>query len=114
MPLPVDSEWIIKRESAPQQVIKITASDATTFSAVYLDIDNPSKFTGEVRTRALTIMSLRQHAEGTNYTAFHVGARQGSLDEYVGSWWDVAHGFSGTFNLSLRSAVAQETAPGER
>jgi hypothetical protein len=114
MPLPVDSEWVITRESAPQHVIKITASDATTFSAIYLDIDNPSKFTGEVRTRDFTVMSLRQRADETNYSAFHVGARRGSLDEYVGSWWDVAHGFSGTFKLALRSGVAQETVPGER
>jgi hypothetical protein len=102
MSLPVDSEWRIERESAHTETIKVTTSSGPRFSAVYLEIDPPntSEFTGEVRTREATVLSLRQHFDGNpQYTAFHVGSRQGERDEYVGAWHDVAHGHSGRFRL---------------
>jgi hypothetical protein len=100
MSLPVGSEWRIERESANTQTITITQSTAPTFTAKYVDLpENDSEFSGEIQTREATVLDLRQHGKKTRYTAFHVGTRQGDKDEYVGSWHDVAHGFSGKFRL---------------
>jgi|SRR5256885_4356463 hypothetical protein len=104
MSLPIDSKWLIERQGAPDHIIRVTASNSHNFSAVYQDIpENHGEFTGEVRTRQTTMMSLRLHHEGFGYTAFHIGSRQGEQDEYVGSWGDVANGHSGRFRL-LRQA----------
>jgi hypothetical protein len=101
MSLPVDSEWLIERESAPSYTILVTSSNPPYFSARYVRIDPPndSDFTGEVRSRQATVLSLGQHEETVKYAAFHIGTRQGDKDEYVGSWHDVAHGHSGRFRL---------------
>jgi hypothetical protein len=100
MSLPVDSEWLIERQGAPDHVIRVTASNPPNFSAVYVDIpENHSDFTGEVRTRQNTMISLRQHHDEVGYYAFHIGSRHAEQDEYVGSWGDVANGHSGRFRL---------------
>lgn len=100
MSLPIGSEWRIERESASTRTITVTGSEGATFTAKYVNLpDNDSVFTGEIQTREETVLNLRQHGATTHYYAFHVGTREGDQDEYVGSWHDVAHGFSGTFRL---------------
>jgi hypothetical protein len=99
MSLPVGSEWFIERESAKPETIKVVTSNPPHFTAKYVSIENPSEFTGEVRSRQATVLDLRQRGEATDYSAFHVATRQGEKDEYLGSWHDVAHGHSGSFRL---------------
>ncbi|MFL6071920.1 MAG: hypothetical protein ACJ73S_00705 [Mycobacteriales bacterium] len=100
MSLPIDSKWLIERQGAPDHVIRVIASDSPEFTAVYDDLpDNGSEFTGEVRTRQQTMISLRQRDDTVGYYAFHIGSRQGEQNEYLGSWGDVANGHSGRFRL---------------
>jgi hypothetical protein len=89
----------MERQGAPNNSIKVTASTPPHFSAVFVGIDNPSQFSGEVRTRQQTALSLTQQEDGVGFTAFHIGSRQGELDEYVGAYADVANGFSGRFRM---------------
>lgn len=104
MSLPVSSKWVIERQGAPEHVIRVIASDSANFTAVYDDIpENRSEFTGEVRTRQQTMISLRQHEDEVKYYAFHIGSRQGEQDEYIGSWGDVANGHSGRFRFLRQS-----------
>jgi|GraSoiStandDraft_16_1057320.scaffolds.fasta_scaffold1184174_1 hypothetical protein len=79
MSLPVNSEWLIERHGANDQIIRVTDSNPFNFSSVFVGIDNSSDF-----------------------AAFDIGSRQGERDEYVGAWGDVANGFSGRFRLVRR------------
>jgi hypothetical protein len=102
MSLPINSEWRVEAESASTRTIVVTKSETHTFTAEYVEpAPHGGIFTGEVRTRTgeKTVLSLRLRGEETDYTAFFVGTREGDEDKYVGSWHDVAHGFSGKFRL---------------
>jgi hypothetical protein len=101
MSFSVGSMWLIERQGAPDQTIRVVESNPPNFSAEYVGIDNRSRFTGEVCTRQVAMLSLRQQHDELRYTAFHIGSRQGEQDEYVGAYGDVANGFSGRFRLIL-------------
>jgi hypothetical protein len=104
MSLPLGSQWTIIRQGANEHIIAVTGSESPNFTAEFVDLpENHSVFTGEVRTREVTVMNLRQRADDVNYSAFHIGARQGELDEYAGFYCDVANGVSGTFRLVRRA-----------
>jgi len=105
MSLPVDSRWDLIRQGAPDHTIVVTESAPPNFKAKFGEpvpgAKDPNVFTGEVRTRQHTVLSLREHSDEVNYTAFHLGAK-GERDEYAGFYCDVANGVSGTFRLVRR------------
>ena len=101
MSFPVGSKWLIERQGGDDQTISVTESNPPHFSAKYVGIANDSTFTGEVCTRQVDMLSLRQQHDELRYTAFHIGSRQGERDEFVGAYGDVANGYSGRFRLVL-------------
>jgi hypothetical protein len=101
-PFTVGSKWLITRAGAADQHIQVKNATATNFTAVYIGIDNPSVFNGEVEERETQAISLRQFGANTAYFAYHIGLVQktapGQPQEYQGQWCDVA-GDQGAFQL---------------
>ena len=105
-PFTVGSKWLIKRVGAADQHIQVKTVTAAEFTAVYIGIDNPSVFNGEVQERETKAIALRQHDARRAYFAYHIGLIQkhvpGQPWEYQGQWCDVA-GDKGAFQLILAS-----------
>jgi len=101
-PFTVGSKWLIKRAGAADQHIQIKTVTAAEFTAVYIGIDNPSVFNGEVQKRETQAIALRQHDARRAYFAYHIGLLQkrvpGQPWEYQGNWCEVA-GDQGAFQL---------------
>lgn len=107
MSLPLNSQWDIIRQGAVDHTIIVTESEPPNFKAKFGEpvpnIEDLNVFTGEVRSRQVTVMLLRQRSDEVNYTAYHIGARKEEQDEYAGFYCDVANGVSGTFRLVRRT-----------
>src|SRR5690348_566797 len=108
MPLPVGSVWLIERErdggsALADQKIEVIAEDDETFTAKYINIDNPSHFKGELWAREMQVINIRQHDQNSGYVAFHTALPKkgagNNPDYYGGRWYDVA-GNHGAFKLS--------------
>ena len=93
-PFTVGSKWLIKRVGAADQHIQVKTVTAAEFTDVYIGIDNPSLFNGEVHERESQSIALRQHDARRAYFAYHIGVIQkqppGQATEYQGQWCDVA------------------------
>ena len=97
----VSGKWRIKADMEQNEIatgdfktygIEFISSDANTFTAQYYDINNDSKFTGEIYSSKVTKI-VQQDPNG--YFAVYIGYFV-SRTKIKGTWMDV-HGNTGDF-----------------
>lgn len=93
MTLPMGSRWRLPNN----HVIEITSTRDTTFTGKYVDINNPSKFFGEIQSRQAEVIHIKQQHDEANYFAFYTGLKKGQ--GYEGTYYDNA-GNTGVFNFT--------------
>ena len=102
MSFPIGSVWLIERQGAAKQKIKITGTSGAGFTAQYIGINNDSVFTGELWARETQAVSIKQHSQDTGYVSFQIGTLKSmnGTNFYQGTWCDVTGAHSGTFRLT--------------
>lgn len=97
-------EWTLTRLGETYQVN--FAQTEAQFEGQYVDVDNPSTFTGEVVTgQGRSLIHFTQSTESNGYRAVHAGKliRDGRIE---GQWYDTA-GNAGHFSLKFHRSLAE-------